>query len=101
MVWTVINFSISLTALIIFLVAIKKEKKVWLNMNRDELFKFIDENIMDTNEVKEYLGVSRQRIYDLIDKEILVPIRKGIYLRADVEKRKEEQGELREKYYKR
>lgn len=70
-------------------------------MNRDELFKFIDENIMDTNEVKEYLGVSRQRIYDLIDKEILVPIRKGIYLRADVEKRKEEQGELREKYYKR
>ncbi|MBV1817351.1 helix-turn-helix domain-containing protein [Bacteroidales bacterium MSK.15.36] len=70
-------------------------------MNRDELFKFIDENIMDTNEVREYLGVSRQRIYDLIDKGILVPIRKGIYLRTDVEKRKEEQGELREKYYRR
>lgn len=69
-------------------------------MDRDELFKFIDDNIMDTNEVREYLGVSRQRIYDLIDKGILVPIRKGIYLRADVEKRKEEQGELREKYWK-
>ena len=35
-------------------------------MSRDELFKFIDESIMDTNEVREYLGVSRQRIYDKI-----------------------------------
>ncbi|MCR2044637.1 helix-turn-helix domain-containing protein [Anaerosalibacter massiliensis] len=68
-------------------------------MNRDELFKFIDENIMDTEEVTKYLGISRQRLYDLIKKDILVPIRKGIYLREDAEKRKEEQGELREKYY--
>lgn len=70
-------------------------------MDRDELFKFIDENIMDTEQVKEYLGISRQRLYDLIDKGILVPIRKGIYLKADVEKRKEEQPGLREKYYRR
>ena len=56
---------------------------------------------MDTKEVQEYLGVSRQRIYDLINKGVLVPIRSGIYLRADVEKRKEEQGGLRDKYYRR
>ncbi|MGJ0848659.1 helix-turn-helix domain-containing protein [Tissierella praeacuta] len=70
-------------------------------MNREELFKFISDNIMDTEEVTEYLDISRQRLYDLIKKDILVPIRKGIYLRADVEKRKEEQGALREKYYRR
>lgn len=70
-------------------------------MDRDELFEFVSDNIMDTEEVTKYLDISRQRLYDLIKKDILVPIRKGIYLRADVEKRKEEQGELREKYYKR
>ena len=70
-------------------------------MNREELFKFISDNIMDTEEVTEYLDISRQRLYDLIKKDILVPIRKGIYLRADVEKRKEEQGALRAKYYRR
>lgn len=68
-------------------------------MDRDELFQFISENIMDTNEVMDYLGISRQRLYDLIKKDILVPIRKGIYLKKDVQKRKEKQGELREKYY--
>ncbi len=70
-------------------------------MDRNELFEFVSSNIMDTEEVTKYLDISRQRLYDLIKKDILVPIRKGIYLRADVEKRKEEQGELREKYYKR
>jgi len=70
-------------------------------MTRDELFQFISYNIMDTEEVTEYLDISRQRLYDLIKKDILIPVRKGIYLRADVEKRKEEQGELREKYYRR
>ena len=37
-------------------------------MSRDELFKFIDENIMDIEEVTKYLGISRQRLYDLIKK---------------------------------
>ena len=54
---------------------------------------------MDTQEVMECLDISRQRLYDLIKKDILVPLRKGIYLRTDVEKRKEEQGDLRDKYY--
>lgn len=68
-------------------------------MDRDELFKFVSDNIMDTKEVTEYLGISRQRLYDLIKKDIIVPIRSGIYLRADVEKRESEQKSLRDKYY--
>ncbi|NMB44648.1 MAG: helix-turn-helix domain-containing protein [Clostridiales bacterium] len=68
-------------------------------MDRDELFNFVSDNIMDTQEVMECLDISRQRLYDLIKKDILVPLRKGIYLRSDVEKRKEEQGDLRDKYY--
>lgn len=70
-------------------------------MNREELIKLIQDNTMDSKEVIEYLGISKQRLSDLKRTNKLYEVKKGIYLRADVEKRKEEQGELREKYYRR
>ncbi len=68
-------------------------------MTREELIKLIQESTMDSNEVTEYLGISKQRLSDLNRTKKLTAIKKGIYLREDVEKRKEEQGELRKKYY--
>jgi hypothetical protein len=68
-------------------------------MTRDELFSFVNNSIMDTQEVMDYLGISRQRLYALINSGVLQPLRKGIYLRLDVENRKLEQESLREKYY--
>lgn len=56
---------------------------------------------MESSEVVEYLGISKQRLSDMNRTGKLVAIKKGIYLKVDVEKRKEEQDELRDKYYKR
>jgi predicted XRE-type DNA-binding protein len=68
-------------------------------MTREELIKLIQDNTMDSSEVAEYLGISKQRLSDMNRTGKLAAVKKGIYLREDVEKRKEEQGELREKYY--
>ncbi len=70
-------------------------------MERDELVKLIKESTMDTSEVVEYLGISKQRLSGMNNTGKLVAVKKGIYLKADVEARKEKQGALREKYYKR
>ncbi|QXE20014.1 helix-turn-helix domain-containing protein [Clostridium sp. 001] len=70
-------------------------------MDRDELIKLIQENTMNSSEVVEYLGVSKQRLSDMNRQGKLIAIKKGIYLREDVEKRKLEQDDLRKKYYKR
>jgi len=68
-------------------------------MDRDELIKLIKDNTMDSSEVVEYLGVSKQRLSDMNRNGKLVAVKKGIYLKQDVEARKNEQDELREKYY--
>lgn len=70
-------------------------------MERDELVKLIKESTMDTSEVVEYLGISKQRLSGMNNTGKLVAVKKGIYLKTDVETRKENQGALREKYYKR
>ncbi|KHD37015.1 hypothetical protein NL50_06705 [Clostridium acetobutylicum] len=70
-------------------------------MEREELIQLIKDNTMDANEVAEYLEVSKQRISDMNRQGKLVSIKKGIYLKQDVENRKKEQNELRKKYYKR
>ncbi|WP_238884558.1 helix-turn-helix domain-containing protein [Clostridium sp. YIM B02551] len=70
-------------------------------MDREELIKLISEHTMESSEVIEYLGISKQRLSDMNRQGKLIAVKKGIYLKEDVEKRKEEQGELREKYYKR
>jgi hypothetical protein len=68
-------------------------------MDREELIKIIQEHTMESAEVIEYLGISKQRLSNLKDK--LPAIKKGIYLRQDVEDRKAEQEGLRDKFYKR
>lgn len=70
-------------------------------MDRGELIKLIKDNTMDSSEAAEYLGISKQRLSDMNRQSKLVAIKKGIYLKEDVEKRKLEQNELRKKYYKR
>lgn len=70
-------------------------------MEREKLIKLIQENTMDTSEVVEYLGISKQRLSDMNRTGKLVAVKKGIYLKADVETRKIEQNELRKKYYRR
>ncbi|WP_123052747.1 DNA-binding protein [Clostridium sp. JN-1] len=70
-------------------------------MDRGELIKLIKDNTMDSSEVAKYLGISKQRLSDMNRQSKLVAIKKGIYLKEDVEKRKLEQNELRKKYYKR
>lgn len=70
-------------------------------MNREKLIKLIQDNTMDSTEAAEYLGISKQRLSDMNRTGKLVAIKKGIYFREDVEKRKEDQEELRDKYYKR
>lgn len=64
-------------------------------MERDELEDLIRNQTMDTTEVIQHLGITRQRLYAIKD---LRQIKKGIYLRYDVEKRKKKQYTLREKY---
>ncbi|MCD3234276.1 DNA-binding protein [Clostridium botulinum D/C] len=70
-------------------------------MDKAELIKLIQENIMESREVLECLGISKQRLSNMNKQGKLIAIKKGIYLKQDVLARKEEQGELRDKYYKR
>lgn len=70
-------------------------------MTRDELITLIKDNTMDSSEVVAYLGISKQRLSDMARTGKLEAIKKGIYLKSDVESRKNEQDELREKFYKR
>ncbi|NFF59817.1 DNA-binding protein [Clostridium botulinum] len=70
-------------------------------MDRSELIKLIQDNTMESKEVLEYLGISKQRLSNMNTTGKLVAVKKGVYLKQDVLARKEEQGELRDKYYKR
>ncbi|MBN3352664.1 hypothetical protein CF087_18815 [Clostridium botulinum] len=67
-------------------------------MTREELIKIIQDNTMDSVEVAKYLGISRQRLSSLNTEGKLVAVKKGIYLKKDVEERKKIQGNLREKF---
>lgn len=70
-------------------------------MEREDLIRLIKENTMDSTEVVEFLGISKQRLSNMNKAGKLVAVKKGIYLKMDVEARKAEQDELREKYYRR
>lgn len=71
-------------------------------MEREELVELIRREIMTTPDVLEELGISRARLNQLIQEEKLVPViatpRLTIFLRRDVDARKAEQGELKEKF---
>jgi len=69
-------------------------------MTRAEMIRFIQENTMESSEVISYLNITKQRLSDLKRTGKLTAIKKGIYLKSDVEERKAKQGSLRRKYYK-
>jgi len=70
--------------------------------NRKEVEDFIFNEVLTTSEVSEILGVTRQRMYQLISSGKLNPIKKlrgdSLFLRLDVEQKKIELEELRKKY---
>lgn len=68
-------------------------------MDREQLIKLIQNNTMDSSEVIKYLGISKQRLSNLNSEGKLVSIKKGIYLKQDIQARKLEQEELRKKFY--
>lgn len=65
--------------------------------NREELVKLIRETTVESTEAAEILGLSKQRLTNLKGK--LDTVKKGIYLRQDIEARKSEQDLLRQKFY--
>ncbi|MFL0198232.1 helix-turn-helix transcriptional regulator [Clostridium sp. WILCCON 0269] len=60
--------------------------------SKEELFKFLFDNIINTKEATQILGCSRQNIDDLVKRSKLVPIkvfpRDRLFLKEDVLARK-------------
>lgn len=67
-------------------------------LSEKELKDIFENQLMTTKEVCDYLGITKQRLTQLIGKEILSPVARGYYRRVSVEKRKAEQEALREQY---
>lgn len=70
--------------------------------SRKELEDFIKNEVLATSEVVEILGVTRQRVSQMISAGKLNPIKKlrgdSLFLRQDIEERKKELEALRKKY---
>lgn len=70
--------------------------------SREEVEHFIRNEVLTTSEVTEILGVQRSRVSAMIKTGKLIPVKKiggvTLFLRADVEEKKEELGVLRAKY---
>lgn len=69
-------------------------------MERNELIKMIKEKTMDTHEVIDYLGISKQRLSDMKTSGKVYEVKKGLFLREDIEVIKINQKGLREKFNK-
>jgi len=54
-------------------------------MEKIKIKLILNEYLMDSGEVKEYLGLSRQRLANLKVSGRLVPIKGNLYWKADVE----------------
>ncbi|WP_214483090.1 helix-turn-helix domain-containing protein [Bacillus sp. SM2101] len=69
---------------------------------REEVEKFIIEEVLTTSEAIKILGVTRQRMSQLISSGKLTPVKKlrgdSLFLRVDIEAKKAELEELRKKY---
>lgn len=67
-----------------------------------DIRKWINDNVMTTPEAIELLGISRARMSHMIKNGKIVPIKKlgcvSLFLREDLEKKKEELILLRAKY---
>jgi len=61
--------------------------------------KLIRDLVVTSKEVIEILDIKRARLSQIVKSGKLTPIKKNIYLLSDVLKRKEQQDELRKKYY--
>ncbi|MGG2114033.1 helix-turn-helix domain-containing protein [Lysinibacillus pakistanensis] len=70
--------------------------------NKDEFIKLVQTEILTTSEVLEELQISRQALNSLVKRGKLVPVkelsRDRLYLREDIESRKEAAKELQTKY---
>ncbi|UOF90742.1 DNA-binding protein [Fodinisporobacter ferrooxydans] len=69
---------------------------------KDEFIRWIQENLLSPHEVSEYLGVTPQAVNQSVKNGKLVPIKQeprfSLFLKEDVENRKEELQTLRTKY---
>lgn len=56
--------------------------------SKEELFKFLSNNVINTNEAAKILGCSRQNIDDLVKRGKLIPIkvfpRDRLFLKEDI-----------------
>jgi predicted XRE-type DNA-binding protein len=59
----------------------------------------IRDQVLTSKEVTEVLDIKRARLSQMAKSGKLIPIKKNVYLLSDVLKRKEQQEELRKKYY--
>ncbi|MDQ0340282.1 hypothetical protein J2S00_003087 [Caldalkalibacillus uzonensis] len=70
--------------------------------DRDDLRKFIQENVLNSSEAREFLEISRVRLSQMISDGKLEPIKKlpkdSLFLKADLEEKKKELEALRKKY---
>jgi hypothetical protein len=66
-------------------------------MNIDD--RMIRDLVLTSKEVTEILDIKRARLSQMAKSGKLIPIKKNVYLLSDVLKRKEQQEELRRKYY--
>jgi len=70
--------------------------------NKEEFIKLVQSEILTTSEVIEELQISRQALNSLVKRGKLVPVkeltRDKLYLREDIESRKEAAKELQTKY---
>lgn len=51
---------------------------------REALRNYIDDNIMESNEVVEMLGFSRERLRQIVNDGRIKTIRRGLYLKDDI-----------------
>ena len=63
-------------------------------------YETIKNAVVTSSEVIQILGISRARLSQLVRTDKLIPIKKSMFLLQEVNKRKELQVELRNKYYK-
>jgi Helix-turn-helix domain len=70
--------------------------------NREDIARFVNDEILTSSEATEVLGITRQRLSQLVKNGQLVPLKKeggvSLFLRSDVEKKKQELEELRKKF---
>lgn len=67
-------------------------------MNKEQLIDIIEKYTMDSSQVLEYLGISKQRLSDMKRTGKINEVKKGIFLREEVEVIKMNQQDLRKKY---